>query len=111
SRTASTSAWSRGRKMPSTPPAWAPRGRPGIERACPRAVRSRSGSDSPTPILITLRLRLTDADPDRAGAAFGLDFEEIFSRRIREADDFYDLVIPRTLSADGHLVMRQALAG
>jgi hypothetical protein len=60
---------------------------------------------------ITLRLRLTDADPDRAGAAFGLDFEEIFSRRIREADDFYDLVIPRTLSADGHLVMRQALAG
>ena len=60
---------------------------------------------------ITLRLRLTAADPDRAGAAFGLDFEEIFSRRIREADDFYDLVIPRTLSADGHLVMRQALAG
>ncbi len=60
---------------------------------------------------IALRLRLTAADPDRAGAAFGLDFEEIFSRRIREADDFYDLVIPRTLSADGHLVMRQALAG
>ena len=60
---------------------------------------------------IALRLRLTDADPARAGAAFGLDFEEIFSRRIREADEFYDLVIPRTLSADGRLVMRQALAG
>ncbi|HEY4911304.1 MAG TPA: glucosidase, partial [Methylomirabilota bacterium] len=60
---------------------------------------------------IALRLRLTDADPARAGAAFGLDFEEIFSRRIREADDFYGLVIPRTLSADGRLVMRQALAG
>ena len=60
---------------------------------------------------VALRLRLTDADPARAGAAFGLDFEEIFSRRIREADDFYDLVIPRTLSADGRLVMRQALAG
>jgi len=60
---------------------------------------------------VALRLRLTDADPARAGAAFGLDFEEIVSRRIREADDFYDLVIPRTLSADGRLVMRQALAG
>jgi hypothetical protein len=60
---------------------------------------------------IALRLRLTDAEPARAEAAFGLDFEEIFSRRIREADDFYALVIPRTLSADGRLVMRQALAG
>jgi len=60
---------------------------------------------------IALRLRLTDADPARAGAAFGLDFEEIFSRRMRDADEFYDLVIPPTLSADGRLVMRQALAG
>jgi hypothetical protein len=60
---------------------------------------------------VSLRLRLTDADPARGGAAFGLGFEEIFSRRIREADDFYDLVIPRTLSLDGRLVMRQALAG
>jgi hypothetical protein len=60
---------------------------------------------------IALRLRLTDADPVRAGAAFGLDFEEIFSRRMRDADEFYDLVIPRTLSADGRLVMRQALGG
>ncbi|PYM59920.1 MAG: glucosidase, partial [Candidatus Rokuibacteriota bacterium] len=60
---------------------------------------------------IALRLRLTDADPARAEAPFGLDFEEIFSRRVRDADEFYDLVIPRTLSADGRLVMRQALAG
>jgi mannosylglycerate hydrolase MGH1-like protein/glycosyl hydrolase family 63 len=60
---------------------------------------------------IALRLRLTDADPARTGPAFGLDFEETFSRRIREADEFYDLVIPRTLSADARLVMRQALAG
>jgi len=60
---------------------------------------------------IALRLRLTEADPARAGAPFGLDFEEIFSRRVRDADEFYDLVIPRTLSADGRLVMRQALAG
>ena len=60
---------------------------------------------------VSLRLRLTDADPARMGPAFGLDFEEIFSRRLREADEFYELVIPRTLSADGRLVMRQALAG
>jgi hypothetical protein len=60
---------------------------------------------------LSLRLRLTDADPARTGPAFGLDFEEIFSRRLREADEFYDLVIPRTLSAEGRLVMRQALAG
>jgi hypothetical protein len=60
---------------------------------------------------VSLRLRLTDADPARTGPAFGLDVEETFSRRIREADEFYDLVIPGTLSADGRLVMRQALAG
>jgi hypothetical protein len=60
---------------------------------------------------VSLRLRLTDADPARTGPAFGLDFEETLSRRLREADEFYDLVIPRTLSADGGLIMRQALAG
>src|SRR5262249_47756577 len=48
---------------------------------------------------IAFRLRLTDADPNRTGGAFGPDFDETFRRRVREADEFYDLVVPRTLSA------------
>jgi hypothetical protein len=31
--------------------------------------------------------------------------------RLGEADDFYNLVVPRTLSAEGRAVMRQALSG
>jgi hypothetical protein len=42
---------------------------------------------------------------------FGPDFEEIFARRLREADQFYGSVIPGSLSPDEGLVLRQALAG
>ena len=54
----------------------------------------------------TIRLRLTD----KTGDAFA-DFDEIFSDRIQEADDFYQTVIPKDLSPDARLVMRQAFAG
>jgi hypothetical protein len=56
-----------------------------------------------------LRLRLTDntAIQDALGAAF----ESVFEQRIREADEFYNKVIPRDLSAEGRNVMRQSLAG
>jgi hypothetical protein len=58
---------------------------------------------------IVTRLRLVNT-PLPAGA-FGEDFEVGFAHRIREADEFYDTVIPRRLSDDGKRVMRQALAG
>jgi len=56
----------------------------------------------------TVRLRLTD----RPGPApFGPEFEEIFARRQREAEEFYATVIPADLSADARQVARQAFAG
>jgi hypothetical protein len=58
---------------------------------------------------VTVRLRLTDA-PALDGA-FGREFEALFARRIREADEFYATVIPATLSDDARSVMRQAFAG
>ena len=57
----------------------------------------------------TVRLRLTDRDG--ASAEFGERFERIFADRQREADEFYDTVIPASLSDDARLVARQAFAG
>ncbi len=58
---------------------------------------------------VSTRLRLVNS-PLPAGA-FGEDFEVVFGHRLREADEFYDTVVPRRLSDDGKRVMRQALAG
>jgi hypothetical protein len=55
---------------------------------------------------VTLRLRLCDS----ASAGFD-DFERIFAARIQEARDFYETIVPATLSLDERQVMRQALAG
>jgi hypothetical protein len=58
---------------------------------------------------VSVRLRLTDTPP--SGEPFGRLFGEIFVQRIREADEFYATVIPRTLSEDARRVARQAFAG
>jgi mannosylglycerate hydrolase MGH1-like protein/glycosyl hydrolase family 63 len=55
----------------------------------------------------TIRLRLTDRNSEEPFA----DFEKIYSDRIREADQFYETVIPKHLSDDARLVMRQGFAG
>jgi hypothetical protein len=57
----------------------------------------------------TVRLRLSDTPP--AAGALGRDFDAVFARRRREADEFYATVIPAQLSEDARLVMRQAFAG
>ena len=44
-------------------------------------------------------------------AVFGPAFDAVFSARRREADEFYQSLIPPTLDADARNVMRQALAG
>ena len=54
----------------------------------------------------TIRLRLTDKHED----AFA-DFDKLFADRIREADEFYQTVIPEDLSHDARTVMRQSLGG
>ena len=42
---------------------------------------------------------------------FAAGYEQVFQVRMREADEFYDSRIPRQLSPDAHMVMRQAYAG
>jgi hypothetical protein len=67
----------------------------------------------------TICLRLTDAGPDSCTEKspgektqlFGKGFKEIFSARLKEADEFYESITPPALSADERRVMRQALAG
>ncbi|HTO88320.1 MAG TPA: glucosidase [Thermoanaerobaculia bacterium] len=57
-----------------------------------------------------IRLRLTDAagvDSDPLGE----DFDRTLALRKKEADEFYDAVIPERLSAEEKNVMRQAFAG
>jgi hypothetical protein len=56
-----------------------------------------------------LQLRLTDRAFDRS--TFGRDFDAQFTARQREADEFYDTVIPTSLSPDARRVARQAFAG
>jgi hypothetical protein len=60
----------------------------------------------------TVRLRLSRANPRSAGGPFE-QFDEIFSRRADEADEFYQSITPPAVQAnpDRAQVMRQALAG
>jgi hypothetical protein len=60
----------------------------------------------------TIRLRLTRAASGVSGNPFE-QFDEIFEKRVREADEFYDSITPQSVSAasDRARVMRQALAG
>jgi hypothetical protein len=58
-----------------------------------------------------IRLRLSSASAGQTVPAFGRPFEAIFADRLREADEFYAEVTPRSVGADEASVMRQALAG
>jgi hypothetical protein len=58
---------------------------------------------------VTVRLRLNDSEA--AERTFGPEFEEIFRRRQREADEYFAAVIPGTLSPDARNAARQAFAG
>ncbi|MBS1809126.1 MAG: glucosidase [Acidobacteria bacterium] len=55
----------------------------------------------------TIRLRLAH----EANRAPFVDFDAIFQQRQREADEFYDTVIPADVCDDNRNVMRQAFAG
>ena len=60
----------------------------------------------------TVRLRLSAAAaPGSDGGPFGRAFDRTVAARLEEADEFYGLVIPPTLSVEGRSVMRQALGG
>jgi len=64
-----------------------------------------------------IKMRLTTVSPANLSAAysydnpFGSHFDEIFDKRLQEADEFYASVYPPNTSEDERSVMRQALAG
>jgi len=57
---------------------------------------------------MTLRLRLNNAPPD-GGKSLNGGFDQLFTRRKAEADEFYGMVVPEAITADQSLIMRQAL--
>jgi len=56
-------------------------------------------------------LRLSDRLWSSPAEAFGPEFDDVFTSRLQEAEEFYADVIPARLSADSRLVVRQAFAG
>ena len=58
----------------------------------------------------TIRLRFTAREFSESSQIFE-DFDRAFSERIREADEFYEAIIPSDLSSDAQAVMRQSFAG
>ncbi|MFI5157019.1 MAG: glucosidase, partial [Chitinophagales bacterium] len=58
-----------------------------------------------------IRLRLTKDPTEISSNLFGNSFEEIFTDRLSEADEFYKMVTPLSVGDDKANVMRQALAG
>ena len=77
--------------------------RNGTKAAAQYKLTLRSGETA------VIRLRLSNLDL-RASNGFA-DFDKILTQRRREADEFYETVIPRDLSADAQNVMRQGFAG
>ncbi|HEY7023695.1 MAG TPA: hypothetical protein VH371_01905 [Candidatus Limnocylindrales bacterium] len=58
-----------------------------------------------------VRLHLRSSAATATGPAFGPDFDNTFTVRQRESDEFYERVMPATLSQEQRLIYRQALAG
>jgi mannosylglycerate hydrolase MGH1-like protein len=58
-----------------------------------------------------IRLRLSKSSPEQKGKTFGKQFEEVFTNRLHEADEFYESVTPPSVGEEEARVMRQALAG
>ena len=59
---------------------------------------------------VTIQARLNERQP-ASTSEFGLGFDAVFADRRRDADEFFDTVIPTTLSDDAKRVARQAFAG
>ncbi|MBO0719332.1 MAG: glucosidase [Blastocatellia bacterium] len=58
-----------------------------------------------------IRLRLRNASVDEGVRLFGLNFDETFGSRRKDADEFYRQRTPPSASEDEARIMRQALAG
>ena len=74
-------------------------------KAAARFHATIAGGDS-----VTFRLRLTDAPPDAIAHPFD-GFDQTFTARVREADQFYESITPASAGEDVARVLRQAFAG
>lgn len=59
----------------------------------------------------SIYLCLTDSENQKFSDDFAEQCERIFEQRIKEADEFYDSITPKSLNADAKNIMRQSLAG
>ncbi len=64
----------------------------------------------------SIKLRLTGPGGGKGNGAaqsqpLGAGFDQLFATRRQEADDFYATLVPKSISEDAGMVMRQALAG
>ena len=89
-------AWAVSRQAEAVNPA-----RAGTKAAAHYALELPAGGSA------TVRLRLS---ANRSEDAFG-DFEDVFASRIADADEFYQRIVPRSLTEDQRRVHRQAMAG
>jgi hypothetical protein len=60
---------------------------------------------------VRLRLKKTLGEAQGLGGAGFKDFDEVLQQRVREADEFYRMVLPEKVSDDEKLVMRQGFSG
>ena len=58
-----------------------------------------------------IKLRLTDKAPRSLRKIFDQHFDDVFTARIKDADELYDSITPPSVPHDEKQVMRQALAG
>ena len=103
-----------------------------LEAVNPRQVGTKAAAYYPVDIPaggeVVVRMRLSSAPSSSAAGggfpasggdvayglvhgAFGPPFEDVFSARTREADEFYAARLPSDLSADARNIARQAYAG
>jgi len=68
--------------------------------------------DVPAHSEVVVKLRLAkQADLAAPSHEFGTGFDSLFALRMREADEFYDAVMPQRLDDDSRMIMRQSFAG
>ncbi len=78
----------------------------------PEQIGTKAAADYllrvPSGETVTVRHRLTD---ESLAQPFGQNFDKTIALRQKEADEFYETVIPKHLSGDAKNVMRQSFAG
>ncbi|HVT89852.1 MAG TPA: hypothetical protein VHD56_13440 [Tepidisphaeraceae bacterium] len=80
----------------------------------PRNIGTKAGAlyqlEIPPGKSVTIRMRLF-AEEEAVAHPFGSEFEEMFATRIREADEYFEHILPDKISKQEQDISRQAYAG